>query len=78
MRWDYTLSGGNFNKQNMTTTWNVGGGVRLFSRLEIGIGYNFALKEAGSVFVPSKDDGTGSYSLEYKPNTFQLQAALLF
>ena len=68
----------NFNKQNMTTTWNVGGGVRLFSRLEIGIGYNFALKEAGSVFVPSKDDGTGSYSLEYKPNTFQLQAALLF
>lgn len=78
MRWDYTLSGGNFNKQNMTTTWNVGGGVRLFKHLEIGIGYNFALKEAGSVFVPSKDDGTGSYSLEYKPNTFQLQAALLF
>ena len=80
MSWENMLPGypSNFSKNNMTTTWNVGGGVRLFKHLEIGIGYNFALKEAGSVFVPSKDDGTGSYSLEYKPNTFQLQAALLF
>ena len=77
MRWEDTMQGGNFSKENMTTTWNVGGVVRLFKRLEIGIGYNFAMKKAGSIFMPSDEDRE-DYELEYKPNTFQLQAALLF
>lgn len=77
MRWNQAISEGVFEKENLTTTWNVGGGVRLFKVLEVGIGYNFALKNAGNIFVP-QNNGNAGYDIEYKPNTFQLQAALLF
>ena len=35
------------------------------------------MKKAGSIFMPSNEDNE-DFELEYKPNTFQLQAALLF
>ena len=47
MSWEGALGGGNFDKSNMTTTWNVGAGVRVLKHLEVGVGYNFALGSVG-------------------------------
>lgn len=77
MRWENTLNGGNFSKENLNTTWNIGAGVMLMNRLEIGLGYNFALKKAGRAIVPSTGESK-DYELEYKTNTFQVQAAVYF
>ena len=83
MSWENMLPGypSNFSKNNMTTTWNIGAGVRLLKHLEVGVGYNFALTGMGKTIF---DNATGivgasnDYQLRYKTNTFQVQAAYYF
>lgn len=68
-----------FENDNMSTSWNIGAGVRLLKHLEVGLGYNFALGKtgesilsntAGSQYIGSSDN--------YRANTFQVQVAYFF
>lgn len=79
MSWN--LGTDNFSKENLNTTWNIGAGLRLLNHLEIGIGYNFALGNAGKAIwenVSGTTSGSQDYELEYKTNTFQVQLAYMF
>ncbi len=78
MEWGNVGSGKNFSRENLNTTWNVGAGIRLLSRLDVGIGYNFGLHKAGKAVI-SKTLPTGDsqdYELKYKTNTFQVKATV--
>lgn len=78
--------GGNsrFSKQNMNTTWNVGAGIKLLGHLEVDLGYNFAISRMGKAILDVAGSGSGvnipvgSYEVEYKTNTFQVQLAYIF
>ena len=83
MSWENMLPGSpsNFSKNNMTTTWNIGAGVRLLKHLEVGVGYNFALTGMGKTIFDYTTGIVGAsndYQLRYKTNTFQVQAAYYF
>ena len=81
MKWENALNGGNFSRNNLNTTWNIGAGVRLLGKLEIGIGYNFALGDTGKAIFSGLGGPTGNsqdYELKYKTNTFQAQVAYFF
>ena len=83
MSWENMLPGypSNFSKNNMTTTWNIGAGVRLLKHLEVGVGYNFALTGVGKTIFDNTTGIVGAsndYQLRYKTNTFQVQAAYYF
>lgn len=84
MSWENMLLGygpSNFSKNNMTTTWNIGAGVRLLKHLEVGVGYNFALTGMGKTIFDNSTGLVGAsndYQLRYKTNTFQVQAAYYF
>ncbi len=58
-----------FKLKKSNVSWNVGAGVQLFSHLEAGIGYNFALSKYAKLL---NGDGT------IKANTWQIQVAYLF
>lgn len=81
MEWSNFISGTNFSKENMNTTWNIGAGVRLMKHLEASIGYNFALGKAGKAIFNDYHDEIGNsqdLELKYKTNTFQVQVAYMF
>ena len=59
-----------FKKSNMSTSWNVGAGVKVLSHLEVGLLYNIALSKYYKA--------AGSDDYNFKSNSFQIQAAILF
>lgn len=74
---DYTGTAGMFKQENMTTSWNIGAGVKVLDRVEVGVGYNFALgKVAKSVF--GNATGIDIRTNEMKANTFKLSATVYF
>lgn len=65
--------------ENLTTTWNIGAGVRLLSRLEVGVGYNVALGKTGENMLRRVGVNPGTTELkDYKLNTFNLNATVYF
>lgn len=80
-KWRYTgdPDDGIFKTENMTTTWNIGAGVKVLGHLDVGIGYNFALGDMGKTILANT---AGSQyvgrSSDYKANTFQVQATYYF
>lgn len=74
-----TFGNGMFERSNMTTSWNVGAGVKALDRVELGIGYNFALGKVGETILSN----IGGSSLvgsndDFRSNTFTLQATVYF
>lgn len=70
---------GMFERSNMTTSWNVGAGVKLLGRVEVGVGYNFALGKVGETLL--ENIGGESYigsADNYRSNTFTAQATIYF
>ena len=68
-----------FKRENLSTTWNFGGGIVLFKKLEIGLGYNVALNKAGESFLNTVGVGVGKDKLpDYRLNTFSLQGSFYF
>ncbi len=67
-----------FKRENLQTTWNIGAGVRLFSHLDLGIGYNFALSKAGKTIVEAAGTGIELGDVDCRTNTFQIQATYYF
>lgn len=76
---DYTFGNGMFQRENMTTSWNVGAGVKVLGHLEVGIGYNFALSNTGKTLL--QYSGNESYigkANNFHANTFTAQATIYF
>ncbi len=69
---------GLFRNENMTTTWNIGAGVKVLGHLDIGVGYNFGLGKVGETFLSQVNDNLVGSSDDYKANTFQVQATYYF
>lgn len=60
----------NFQKENMSTSWNIGAGVTLVKHLEVGLLYNIAISKYYKA--------AGSNDYNFKSNSFQIQAAYYF
>ncbi len=69
---------GTFKQNNMTTTWNVGAGVKLLSRLEVGVGYNFALGDMGEKVLSATSSIPQGTADNFKSNTFTVSATVYF
>lgn len=69
---------GMFRNENMTTTWNLGAGVKVLGHLDIGVGYNFGLGKVGETFLSNISDNLVGSNDDYKANTFQVQATYYF
>ncbi|MDO4929859.1 MAG: porin family protein [Bacteroidales bacterium] len=70
---------GMFERSNMTTSWNIGAGVKVLSRVEVGVGYNFALGKVGEAIIENAGGGSYLGSAEnYRSNTFTAQATIYF
>lgn len=58
-----------------TTSFNVGVGLKMFSHLQVGANYNFALKDNGKIHIEDLSDLT---TIGFKQNTWQISVAYLF
>lgn len=58
-----------------TTSFNVGVGLKMFSHLQVGANYNFALKDNGKIHIDNLEDLT---TIGFKQNTWQVSVAYLF
>ena len=58
-----------------TTSFNVGVGLKMFSHLQVGANYNFALKDNGKIHIEDLSDLT---TIGFKQNTWQVSVAYLF
>ena len=72
-----------FEQENMTTSWNVGAGVKLFKHLDLGLSYNFGLSKAAKQTLDLVGGTTVGVTLPYefnnvKANTFKIQATYYF
>lgn len=65
-----TNIGQNFEKENMSTSWNIGAGITVAKHLEIGLLYNIAISKYYKA--------AGSQDYNFKSNSFQIQAAYYF
>lgn len=71
---------GMFQRENMTTTWNVGVGAKLLGHVDVGVGYNFALSntaktimgQLGNTQIPVGERN------DIKANTFKVQLTYYF
>ena len=79
-----TLIVSSFEQENMTTSWNVGAGVKLFKHLDLGLSYNFGLSETAKQTIDIVGGATiGStlpenFNTKVKANTFKIQATYYF
>ena len=71
-----------FEQENMTTSWNVGAGVKLFKHLDLGLSYNFGLSKAAKQTIDLVSGTTVGITLpdnnSVKANTFKIQATYYF
>lgn len=79
-----TLIVSTFEQENMTTSWNVGAGVKLFKHLDLGLSYNFGLSETAKQTINNVGGVTigftplGNFDTKVKANTFKIQATYYF
>lgn len=66
-----------FKSETMTTSWNVGAGVKLLDRVEVGVGYNFGLGKVAKSIVEETFNTTVK-SDELKNNVFKVGVAVYF
>jgi len=73
-----------FQQKNMTTTWNVGAGVRILKGLEIGLAYNIPIGKTGESIDTGNLGSTIIGSIwqtdknQYKANTFKIHLSYYF
>lgn len=79
----YSVTQGTFERENMTTSWNVGVGAKLLGHLDLGVGYNFGLGKVGDAIANEtigNQIGAGKIfkTSDTKANTFQVQLTYYF
>lgn len=73
----YTGTDGLFKQENMSTSWNVGAGIKLLSRVEVGVGYNFGLGKVGNTILTNAT-GHDYHTNSARANTFKVSMAVYF
>ena len=79
-----TLIVSTFEQEHMTTSWNVGAGVKLFKHLDLGLSYNFGLSETAKQTINIVGGTTigstlpANFNTKVKANTFKIQATYYF
>jgi len=66
-----------FTRENANVSWNVGAGLKVMNRVEVGVGYNIALSKYANIIEKTNTDVEGK-NYNFKTNTVQLQVAYLF
>lgn len=66
-----------FTRENANVSWNVGAGLKVMDKVEIGVGYNIALSKYANIVEKAGADVEGK-NYNFKTNTVQLQVACLF
>lgn len=74
---NYTGTDGLFKQENMSTSWNVGAGVKMLDCVELGVGYNFGLGKVGETII-SNVTGHNVRSNDMNANTFKVSMAVYF
>lgn len=74
---DYTGTNGLFKSENMTTSWNVGAGVKVLGRVELSVGYNFGLSKVANTLATNLS-GHEFKNDDLKANTFKVGVAVYF
>lgn len=74
---DKTWYNGAFERENMTTSWNVGVGAKLLGHLDLGVSYNFGIGKVGEA-VAKEVYGVEWKNDDSKANTFQVQLTYYF
>lgn len=74
---NYTGTDGLFKQENMSTSWNIGAGVKMLDRVELGVGYNFGLGKVGETII-SNVTGHNVRGNDMKANTFKVSMAVYF
>lgn len=72
---NYTGNDGLFKTENMTTSWNIGAGIKVMDRVEVGLGYNFGLNKVAETAL-SNIAGQNIKSDDLKANTFKVSLAI--
>lgn len=75
---NYTGGDGLFRTSNMSTTWNVGAGVKVLSHLDVGVSYNMGLGKVGETALSNITGEQIETKDDYKANTFQVQMTYYF
>ena len=71
----YTGNDGLFKTENMTTSWNIGAGIKVMARVELGLGYNFGLGKVAETAL-SNISAHNIKSDDLKANTFKVSLAI--
>lgn len=71
----YTGNNGLFKTENMTTSWNIGAGIKVMDRVELGLGYNFGLGKVAETAL-SNISAHNIKSDDLKANTFKVSLAI--
>lgn len=79
----YKVDAGTFERENMSTSWNVGLGTKLFGHVDLGVSYNFGLGKVGDAianYTIGEQTGAGDIfkTDETKSNSFQVQLTYYF
>ena len=70
---------GTFNREKMSTSWNVGAGVKLLSHLDLGIVYNFGISKMGKTVINNLGGDTSWIKNDHvRMNTFKVQMTYYF
>lgn len=78
----FDSDGNMFERENMTTSWNIGGGVKLLGHLEANVTYNFAISKLGKNLLEIGDEMGGVDipigDTDLKSNTFKVGLTYYF
>ena len=73
---DYT---GTFDREKVTTSWNIGAGTRIMKHLDLGIVYNMGISKVGKTVLKNlTGDNVWGESDDARVNTFKVQATIYF
>ena len=67
-----------FERENMTTSWNVGVGAKLLKHFDVGVIYNFGITKLGKSVLDQAGTGIDWKSDDAKANTFKVQLTYFF
>lgn len=71
--------GDDLSFKESTTSFNVGGGLKLLKHVQVGVNYNFALSKTGKYeYYTEGGPGSGYHAFDIKNNTWQVSLAYMF
>ena len=67
-----------FSREDVTTSWNVGAGAKLFGHLDLGVVYNFGISKFGESFMNDVVGHDYIHAGDAKSSSFKVQLTYYF